>query len=90
MFVLVRGSNQVSKQEYSYARRAQSVTMTLCWKDIAMINTEDQEEAIAEALAAIGGWEAQGFKSDRWRLEGRGKNIHVNIDLREVSADLCP
>jgi len=87
MFVLVRGNVQVAKQEYSYARRAQSVTMTLCWKDVATIPTDELEEAITESVTAIKEWRDQGYKCDRWVLEGRGKNIQVRVDLADHLAD---
>lgn len=75
MFILQRGNYEVSKMEYTYARRAQSTVRTLQWRDTATIGTDDIEEAIVEAESAIREWAKQKFTADRWRIEGRGKQI---------------
>jgi len=84
VFVLRRGIYQVSKQEYSYGRRAQSTIRTLQWRDVAIIETDKLEEAIAESQAAIAQWKPQGFTADRWQVEGRGKNV---MESAEVAID---
>jgi hypothetical protein len=71
-FVLQRGAYLPAKMEYSYARRAQSVTKTLQWIDTAILEVPTAEEAIETAATCISEWKAQGFRSERWRLEGRG------------------
>ncbi|MEM8604442.1 MAG: hypothetical protein AAGF24_11485 [Cyanobacteria bacterium P01_H01_bin.121] len=75
MFVLQRGAYAAAKMEYSDGRRAQSVTQTLHWKDVAIIDTELLQEAVSEAQAAINEWQRQGFTAKRWRVEGRGSQI---------------
>ena len=77
MFVLQRGSYSPAKMEYSYGRRAQSVTHTLQWRDVAIIDTENLTEAIAEARQCVADWNLPG----RWRIEGRGKNIKICQEL---------
>lgn len=75
MFVLRKGSYFAAQFEYSYGRRAQSVTQTLHWKDVAIIEIDSLEEAITEASKAIQDWRNQGFTAERWQLEGRGRQI---------------
>ena len=75
MFVLQKGSYVAAKMEYSYGRRAQSVTQTLHWKDVATIDTNSLLEAITESSTAIQEWKSQGFTAERWRIEGRRKQI---------------
>lgn len=83
MFVLQKGYYVAAKMEYSYSRRAQSVTQALHWKDVAIINTDSMEEAIAESGSAIQEWKNQGFTAERWRIEGRGKVIKKICHLNE-------
>ena len=74
-FVLRKGSYSAATLEYSYGRRAQSVTKILRWKDTAIIEADSLEEAITVASKAIQDWQNQGFTAERWRIEGRGKQI---------------
>lgn len=82
MFVLQKGIYCIAKMEYSYGRRAQSVTQTLHWKDVAIIDTDSIQEAVDEAIAAIREWRPRGITADIWRIEGRGSQAGQSHDLQ--------
>jgi hypothetical protein len=73
-FVIQRGAYRPAKLEYSYGRRAQSVTETLQWIDSAIISAETPQDALAIASETIQAWKQQShvFAASRWRVEGRG------------------
>jgi hypothetical protein len=72
IYILERGSYQTASLGYSYARRAQSVTQTLRWHQVAIIDAENITEAVEEATLAIAQWSGQGFTGTRWRVDGHG------------------
>ena len=74
-YILERGSYQAASLGYTYARRAQSVTQTLRWRQVAIIDAENITEAVEEATLAIAQWSDQGFtgpglrrRSEPWGL----------------------
>ena len=80
-YILERGSYQPAPLGYSYARRAQSVTQTLRWQQVAIIEADNITEAVSEATTAIAQWSRQGFTGPRWRVEGRGAAIHEQQEI---------
>jgi hypothetical protein len=81
LFVIRSARYVISKQEYSYARRAQSVLETLCWRDVATVDTDDLPLAISESMAAIKDWAERGYVAELWQLEGRGAAAGIVEDL---------
>lgn len=77
MFLLKSGREKISKQEYSYGRRAQSTVRTLQWSQVAVIKTDDPVLAVGEAVQALTEWaqmDARYVRESIWQVEGIGPN----------------
>lgn len=75
-YVISSGSDEIAKREYSYGRRPQSTVRTLRWRQRAIITAPSLAEAVESAKELTAEWVAQGFKAEKWQVEGRGKAIH--------------
>ena len=76
--------------EHSYSRRAQSTVRTLRWRQVALIDTENLNEALEESIAALRDWEEQkyGIRRFRWKVEGIGASAGVEKEI-DVHSSSC-
>jgi hypothetical protein len=62
MYAIEIGRLRVSKQDYSYARRAQATTYLPCWRQVAIAQTEPAAIEYAEFLIRLPDYKSFGVR----------------------------